>query len=436
MASASIDGRLRAWLVRLGVLLLLVLAGSWPVRGDAHPMPESLVWIDTTPDGMRLTAQLPLNRLEFAFGHRLTDAPRTVVARDGDALAAYLLQHVGARSGKGGWQVLRPQLQIVDAGGAPELQASFVLRAPAGEEARTPELLYDVITHEVRTHRVQVFLRNDWRGGFVAEAPLLVGELTYGHNALPVPLGRERAGGGLASLFEAGVVHIAEGTDHLLFLLMLLLVAPLAAQGRRWAAMRPEQQVLRHTAFVISAFTLGHTVTLVLGSLGLLSVPAGPVEVAVAATIAIAGVHAWRPLFAGAETWMALCFGLVHGMAFSASLSGAGLTPWQHAQALLAFNLGIETMQLLALAAVLPALLVLGRARPAWSAHLRHLLALVAVLAAAAWIGQRTGLVAFEEPSWLGEGGTLPAWLVGCLWLAALGQGVAGKMRRMAGARA
>jgi hypothetical protein len=392
----------------------------WTSLALAHPMPESQVWIDTTPAGMRLTAQLPLNRLEFSFGRNLTAEPATVVARYGDALAGYLLMHVGARSDGLGWQVLRPTLKVVGSGPMAELQASFEMRAPAGTDRRSPELLYDVITHEVRTHRVQVFLRNDWQGGFVGQAPLLLGEMRYGQASLPLSFEGAVPGASVWRLFREGVGHIAEGTDHLLFLLMLLLAAPLAAAGGRWRGLRPRGQTLRHTAFVITAFTLGHSATLVLGSAGLVAVPAQPVEVAVAVTIALAALHAWRPLFARAEAWMALCFGLVHGMAFSASLSGAGLSAWQHAQALFAFNLGIETMQLIALALVLPPLLMLGGARPALLAALRQALAALAGLMALAWIAGRMGWVDLDGVRWLGDGGAVPLLLVAGLWLAAL----------------
>jgi hypothetical protein len=415
---------IKVWLRRLGAGWLLL----WASLALAHPMPESQVWIDTTPGGMRLTAQLPLNRLEFSFGRNLTAEPGTVLARYGDALASYLLMHVGARSGGVGWQVLRPTLQVAGSGPMAELQASFEMRAPPGTDLRSPELLYDIITHEVRTHRVQVFLRNDWQGGFVGQAPLLLGEMRYGQASLPLSFASAVPGASMWRLFREGVGHIAAGSDHLLFLLMLMLAipmaAPLAAAGGRWRGLRPHGQTVRHTAAVITAFTLGHSATLVLGSTGLLAVPAQPVEVAVAVTIALAALHAWRPplgpRYARAEAWMALCFGLVHGMAFSASLSGAGLSAWQHAQALFAFNLGIETMQLIALALVLPPLLMLGGARPALLAALRQGLAAVAGLVALAWIAGRLAWVDLDGVRWLGDGGAVPLLLVAGLWLAAL----------------
>lgn len=430
----SADGRAMQWVRRIAAgLAMLVLV----VCASAHPMPESLVWIDTAPGGIELTAQLPLNRLEFAFGQPLADHPDQVLARHGDALARYLLNHVGVRSvgegagdeGGAGWQVLRPALAIVGGPGAWELQARFVARPPAGADARAPELLFDAVTHEVRTHRVQVFLRNDWSAGFAGQAPLLIGELDHAHNRLPVPLGPAHAGSGMASLFEDGLAHIAGGTDHLLFLLLLLLVAPLRAEGGGWVAPRPTSATLRHTLLVVSAFTLGHTVTLVLGGTGVIAPPQRLIEVAVALTIAAAAVHAWRPLFARAEVWMALGFGLVHGMAFSTGLSGAGLHPWQHAQALFAFNLGIEAMQLVALAVALPPLLMLAAARRTWYGQARRALALLAGVLACVWAAQRAGLAdlapvdALGRMAWLrdgGDGAALPLLLVGLLWLGAL----------------
>jgi hypothetical protein len=398
------------------VCLLLCLAGA----ASAHPMPESRVWIDTTPAGMNLTVQLPLNRLEFSFGQPLAEQPAAVLARHGDALAAYLLQHVGAHSQGQSWQVLRPHLQVVGNDASAELEAVFELRAPPGVDVRTPTLLYDVINHEVRTHRALVFLRNDWRGGYAGRPPLLLGELRYGSRTLPIPLQTAQAGASVRGLLLGGAGHIADGTDHLLFLLMLLLVAPLAAQGKRWTGLRPLPQALRHTAVVISCFTVGHTVTLVLGSTGLLAVPSQPVEVAVAATIAVAAVHAWRPLFAGAETWMALAFGLIHGMAFSASLSGAGLTVAQHGQALLAFNLGIEAAQLVGLLIVLPPLLVLGHVRGQLYSVLRRVMSVLATVLALAWISQRTGLGELGGLSRLDEPGAAMLAIPGLFWLLAL----------------
>jgi hypothetical protein len=362
---------------------------AWMAGASAHPMPESRVWIDTTPGGLRLTLQMQLIPLESAFGQPLADYSSTVLAQHGEALSRYLLQHVGARSGNVGWQALRPQLAVQGDNAAAELEAVMELRAPPGADPRSPTLLFDAITHEVRTHRVQVFLRNDWAGGMAGQPPLLLGELDFAHNRLPLVLDAPRSSASIVRLLQAGAWHIAEGTDHLLFLFLLLLVAPLQAQPRCWGRAVAVRPALRQIVGVVTAFTVGHSLTLVLGSSGLLVVPSQPVEVAVAATIAIAAVHAWRPLFLRGDALLALGLGLIHGLAFSASLSGAGLTPWQHAQALLAFNLGIELMQLALLALLLPLLLALAQRQPGIYHHMRRVASVLALLMAVWWMAER-----------------------------------------------
>lgn len=380
------------WLAAGLLGLLLMLAGR---PAGAHPMPESQVWVDSTEAGLTLTLQLPLNRLEFAYGQPLAEQPQAVLPAHADGLARYLMQHVGARSGlKGegaGWTVLRPQLRVDGEGIGAELHAVLPLVAPAGADRRRLSLLYDVITHEVKTHRVQLFLRSDWAGGRAAQAPLLLGELNSSRVQWPLELAAPAPGASWLSLLKAGAWHIAEGSDHLLFLWLLLIVAPLAVAQRQWGPARPVPSALRHVAWVVTAFTGGHSLTLLLGSSGLLRVPVQPVEVAVAGTIMVAALHAWRPWFGSREVAMAGGFGLIHGLAFSASLNGAGLSAWQHAQALLAFNLGIELMQLALVLLVLPLLLLSVRRWPRAHRAGRLASAAAAGCLAAYWVVERLG---------------------------------------------
>lgn len=416
----------------IGTLLCALSCMLWATVAAAHPMPESRVWVDTTPGGVRLSLELPLNRLEFAYGQPLADAPASVLARHGEDLARYVLRHVSAGSGGTGWKALQPRLEVVGSDGSAELHAVLDLQAPPGADFRAFTLQYDAVTHEVRTHRVQVFLRNDWAGGFAGQPPVLLGTLDTQHTSLPIALGEAHTGGSVWSLLKGGAVHIAEGTDHLLFLLLLVIVAPLAASAGHWSVVRPVKSAVRQIAVVVTAFTVGHSLTLALGSTGLVVLPSTPVEVAVAASIAFAAVHAFRPLFANGEVAMALGFGLIHGFAFSASLSGAGLSVSQHAQALLAFNLGIEAMQLAVLAVVMPPLLMLSRTAPAFYAVWRRCTAVLAGALAVAWIIERAGMGSFSATAWIDDRGYLLAVVPVLLWLAAL---VSQARSRWAGAR-
>jgi hypothetical protein len=192
---------------------------------------------------------------------------------------------------------------------------------------------------------------------------------------------------GFAGAFRLGIRHIAEGTDHLLFLIALLLPAPLLALGTRWGSCASVRVSLIRIVRIVTAFTLGHSLTLALAAFGVVSLPSRPVEVMIAVSILVSAIHAIRPLFPGREAAIAAFFGLIHGLAFASALSELGFDGWYRLVSLVGFNLGIETMQLAVVAAILPSLLLLSRTR-AYSA-LRIGGGLFAAFASMGWIAER-----------------------------------------------
>lgn len=174
--------------------------------------------------------------------------------------------------------------------------------------------------------------------------------------------------GGLATLVHfvsEGVHHILEGYDHLAFLLALLLPitlwprqaapgsarastavpqpgnvpAAVPAHSGRWAG-------LRALFLTVTFFTLGHSVTLALAGLGIVQVSGNWVEPAIAVSI---GISAWLNLYPVRglrASWLALGFGLVHGLGFSGVLVEAGVSGGLLLWALAGFNLGVEAGQL------------------------------------------------------------------------------------------
>jgi hypothetical protein len=157
-----------------------------------------------------------------------------------------------------------------------------------------------------------------------------------------------------------GCEHLLGGVDHLLFVLGLVL----------WLR-RP-----RRLLAAVTGFTLGHSLTLSLATLGLVRVPAAPVEVGIAASLFWLATRLARGEGAGvppAQPWrMAAGLGLLHGLGFAGALTQAGLPPGEIPLALFAFNLGIELGQLVAVAALLAALAAPRAARlraPRWLAR-------------------------------------------------------------------
>ena len=192
-------------------------------------------------------------------------------------------------------------------------------------------------------------------------------------------------GGQFTSLFRLGMRQIGEGTDHLLFLLVLLLPAPLIAGASRWEQTAGVRQSLLRILSIVTAFTIGHSITLSLAAMNVVHVPEHPIEVLIAISILISAIHAMRPLFPGREAWIAAFFGLIHGLAFAATLDRLGLSRWERVAGILAFNLGIETMQ--TVATVLPSLLLLSRSRA--YPLVRNAGAALAAAASAGWITER-----------------------------------------------
>jgi hydrogenase/urease accessory protein HupE len=170
------------------------------------------------------------------------------------------------------------------------------------------------------------------------------------------------AGGSLATRYVAlGVEHILTGYDHLLFVFGLLLLAT----GTRMLIA------------TVTAFTLGHSVTLTLAVLDIARVPAAPVEVLIAFSVFILAVELARRAPDGDATvmrrrpWlMALLFGFLHGLGFAGTLRAAGLPAEAIPLALFGFNVGIELGQLAFVVAVLAVTTVArpGLQRfPAWT---------------------------------------------------------------------
>jgi hypothetical protein len=227
---------------------------------------------------------------------------------------------------------------------------------------------------------------------------------------------RERMdGSSFATLFRLGVRHVAEGTDHLLFLLALLLPAPLLVCGSRWAGVAGVRCSLVRILKIVTAFTVGHSITLALAALGFVHVPSRPIEVLIAVSILVSAIHALRPIFPGKEAGIAAFFGLIHGLAFAATLNQLGLGWWERVWGILAFNLGIESMQMMVVAATLPSLLLLSRMR-AYS-FLRIGGALFAGAASMGWIAERLLGVQSSVDAVVGIVANHSAWIAVVLFL-------------------
>jgi hypothetical protein len=183
----------------------------------------------------------------------------------------------------------------------------------------------------------------------------------------PATSGRGRFG----RMVWLGLEHILGGADHLLFVLALLIRATRLSVMVR----------------VVTAFTVGHSLTLGLAGAGILALPPRLVEIAIATTIAWVAVenalargghHRW--LLAGG-------FGLIHGLGFYGALAERGLGEAGLVGALLGFNLGVEMGQLTVVALAWGPLV--WWARRSWYEVSARIGSVVVLVVALGWVVER-----------------------------------------------
>ncbi len=152
-------------------------------------------------------------------------------------------------------------------------------------------------------------------------------------------------GGGadLQSYFRLGVDHLLTGYDHILFVIGISLLAA----------------TRRSIVWMVTAFTLAHSITLALAVLGILRLPSAPVEAVIALSILFVAVEIMlveeRRSYIASKSpqWIAFAFGLVHGFGFAGVLIDIGMPRGETALALALFNIGLEAGQIMIVAGVL-----------------------------------------------------------------------------------
>lgn len=377
------------------IAFLLLASGVASQRAYAHPQPTTLIVLDVAPNQVAMNLHVPLTELELAFGNEVSQNPETSLPGWQARFSDYLRNHIRLMTDGKPWSVTVPDMQVQKAeqtqsGPFQEILVHLSLTPPAGVSTRRFTLNYDVILHQVVTHKALLSIRNDWERGQRAEEQVGVIKVnTETTHIEPLEINLEKGSwwDGFKGMVSLGRQHIKEGTDHLLFLLALLLPATLLTDGRRWGAFGGSRYSITRLLKIVTAFTVGHSVTLLAGALGWLRLPQQPVEVLIAVSILVSAVHAIRPLFPGKETYVAAGFGLVHGLAFATVLADLNLSAGSMALSIFGFNLGIELMQVFVIAVTVPWLILLSLT-PIY-APVRVTSAIFAAIASLGWIASR-----------------------------------------------
>jgi hydrogenase/urease accessory protein HupE len=187
--------------------------------------------------------------------------------------------------------------------------------------------------------------------------------------------GRQGAWAVFKAFTAAGIHHIAIGPDHILFVVGLLLLGG----------------SIPRLLGIVTAFTVGHSITLSLAALSLVAPPARVIEPAIALSIVYVGADNLLAARGARDVraWIALFFGLVHGFGFASVLREIGLPARALGISLFSFNLGVEIGQAILVVAVASLLAVLRARSPRRAQQLVTAASIGVVLAGSYWFVQR-----------------------------------------------
>lgn len=327
-------------------LLLAAWLSAWAGGALAHKASDSYYRLDIQGETVTGQLDLALRDLDFALGLDADDDGQITwgeVRSQREALVTWALQ--GLTLERGGSCTLAVGALMIDShtdGAYAVLPLSG--RCPAGSGALT--LGYRLLFEQDALHRGLLNLNLDG-----ATQSAVFGPEQSRQTFQAGPVSRWTA---FKQYVVEGIWHIWLGFDHVLFLLSLLLPAVLLWSRAGWRGVPSLRAAGREVLAVVTAFTLAHSITLSLASLGVISLPSRLVESVIALSVVLAAANNLRPLVQGRRWLAAFGFGLIHGFGFASVLAELGLPREALVVSLVGFNVGVELGQLAIVALFLP----------------------------------------------------------------------------------
>ena len=192
------------------------------------------------------------------------------------------------------------------------------------------------------------------------------------------------------TFIKQGIWHILIGFDHILFVITLMLPAVLLYREKKWVAVNTFKPAFISLLKMVTAFTVAHSITLSLATLGLVSLPSKWVESIIAVSVILVAINNIKPMFTHARWSMAFVFGLIHGFGFASVLSDLNLNNQSLLLSLLGFNVGVELGQGLILMLFFPLAYSLRKTQTYQTVILKGG-SVVISLVATFWVVQRVG---------------------------------------------
>ena len=365
-------------LVGTAIALLVALVGL-PFVGSpvasAHTGTQSYVYLQIFDDVMLGRVEYPIGDMNRVLGYDIAedDVDQALLDVEGErsSIETYTAEHLAlypADGRRGDWTMSFGEMTTLEASNGGYATLAFEIDQRFDPTPRVFRMEYDGIIEADPDRDAFLIIETDFGSGtFNNEAGTFL-RFTSDSTTQLVDLDDSSFWKGVRGTIGLGAEHIQIGTDHILFVLALVLPSALVFTRRgddrgTWEPSPSFPASLWRILKIATMFTVAHSITLAIGGFEILDLSPRLVESVIAVSIAIAALHNIRPIWANKEWVMAFGFGLFHGFGFAGLLSELGLTRSNRFVSLLGFNIGVELGQAAIILMVFPILFILRRTR-------------------------------------------------------------------------
>lgn len=380
--------------------MLILVCGT---VAQAHRTNESYVYFDVTDESLsgRIEARLTdINKAIALDADGDGDITRVEFQARTDEILTYFFERLSVTSNGENFHLKHTKLDFLDTGQGTFALMHFdipgIIKTPDQVQVRY-QFLFDGADP---THAGYALIASNSRTGIADNEAYVSLIFEKGRETQTLSLIGEPAFSIFKKFVMHGIIHIWFGFDHVLFLITLLLPSVLVLTTKGW---RPEEKfrdALINVIRIVSVFTVSHTITLGLASLGIVTLNITLVEAVIALSIAVVALNNIIPIYHNRVLWVVFLLGLVHGFGFANVLAPLGVLAVAKTVGLLAFNLGVEIGQIAIVMLVFPVLFFLRR----WSLYPFLVLKLGSfglILMAGIWFIERISGAVYRLMGWI-----------------------------------
>jgi len=370
-----------------------------PQVAEAHKPDQSYLFLSIYKDNIKGRYEMSLSDLNRAVDGNLT-APlsREAFQPYHDRLHAYIQRRSDFDGGK--YPIRWGDVVVVnldpDDGEEDYVSFYFTLDGVTDIPDDLP-IRYELIFDKEPNHTGGLIQEHNWKAGVLENYTRLSAIFTPRDTRQTLDLTNGSVWQGFTALVKLGMWHIWIGLDHILFLVALILPSvvrrkpkTVLTDGKKaweWVPVPEFKSAFFYILKIVTAFTVAHSITLALASLGYVELNSRLVESIIAFSIAVAAFHNIVPIFKAKEWVITFIFGLFHGFGFASVLGEKGLSGDFMAYSLLGFNVGVEFGQVLIVCAIFPILFLIRKTK--FYPHLIFWGSVFLILMALHWVIER-----------------------------------------------